>query len=189
MALYLFEEVLVEVILQEEVPALGVEGDVVKVAPGYANNYLIPKGIAVLATPGKLKQLGQKAVGIEKRRDVARSEAQALADRFSGKSVTISAKAGAEGRLYGSVTVKDIAVAIQESFDVEIDRRRIVPADPIKEAGTVPIRIRLQADVEASLNIEVVAELVEGAEEVTEMVAAEESAEAAEENSDDPESE
>ena len=167
-----------EIILQEEVPALGREGDVVEVARGYANNYLIPKGMAVLATQGNLKQLKLKRVGIEKRHAEARTEAQVLADKFTGKSVTITAKAGEEGRLYGSVTVKDIADVIQDDFGIKVDKRRIVPGDPIKEAGEVTIRVRLQADVEASLVVNVVAELPEGAEavEISEAVVEEEAA-------------
>ncbi len=155
-----------EIILQEEVPALGREGDIVDVARGYANNYLIPKGMAVQATRGNRKQLELKGVGIEKRHKEARSEAQALADKLTDKSVTITAKAGEEGRLYGSVTVKDIAEAIQADFGIEVDKRRIVPGDPIKKAGEVTIRVRLQSDVEASLVVNVIAELPEGAEDV-----------------------
>jgi large subunit ribosomal protein L9 len=176
----------VEVILQEEVPALGREGDVVKVAPGYANNYLIPRGVAVMATRGNLKQLEQKRAGIEKRHAAAQAETQALADKFAGRSVTITARAGEEGRLYGSVTTADIAAAIQDNFGVEVDRRRIVPADPIKEAGEVTVKIRLQAEVEATLTVKVVAETTGESAEATEKVV-EEPAETVEEPAESPE--
>ncbi len=167
-----------EIILQEEVPTLGREGDVVDVARGYAHNFLIPKGLAVPATKGNVKQLGLKRVGIEKRYEQSQADAQALADKFTGKSITITARAGEEGRLYGSVTVKDVAAAIQEEFGIEVDKRRIVPSDPIKEAGEVTLRIRLQADVAASLVVNVVAEVAEGMEagEVSETVVEEEAA-------------
>ncbi len=151
-----------EIILQEEVTALGHEGDVVTVARGFASNYLIPKGIAVRATKGNLKQLEQKRSVIAKRFEAAQADAKALAKKLNDKSVTINAKAGEEGRLYGSVTVKDIAAAIQEELGVEIDRRRILTAEPIKAAGEVTVRIRLQANVEVSLGVKVVAEQAEG---------------------------
>ena len=160
-----------QVILQAEVPALGREGDVVKVAGGYANNYLIPKGLAIIATPGNLKQLELRRALIAKREAVIRGEAAEQAAKLEGKSVTISAKAGAEGRLYGSVTTKDIAAAIEADLGVAIDKRRIEPAEPIKQAGDVTIKIKLFSDVEASLEIKIAPEIVEG--EVAEVEVAE----------------
>lgn len=150
-----------EVILQQAIEALGREGEVVKVAPGYANNFLIPKGLAVMATRGNLKQLEQKRAGIEKREGETRTAAAEIAKKFDGKSVTIRAKAGAEGQLYGSVTTKDIAAAMSEDFGVEIDKKQIIPADPIKEAGEVDIRVRLHPDVEGALVVKVVADIAE----------------------------
>lgn len=160
-----------QVILRTEVPSLGREGDIVKVAGGYGNNYLIPKGMAVIATPGNLKQLKQRRAVIAKREAVVRAEAQEQAAKLEGKSVTIPAKAGAEGRLYGSITMKDIAAAIEESLGVAVDKRRIEPSDPIKQAGDVMVRIKLYPEVEASVEIKVVPELVEG--EASEAQAAE----------------
>ena len=151
-----------QVILQAEVPALGREGDVVKVAGGYANNYLIPKGLAVIATPGNLKQLEFRRAVIAKREAVIRGEAQEQAAKLEGKSVTISAKAGAEGRLYGSVTTKDIAAAIEAGLGVTIDKRRIEPAEPIKRAGNVTVKIKLFSEVEASVEVKIAPEFVEG---------------------------
>lgn len=150
-----------QVILRQEVPSLGREGEVVKVAGGYAHNYLIPKGLAVPATTGNLKQLEQKKGSIAKREATVKEEARALAAKFDGKTITINAKAGAEGRLYGSVTAKDIAAAAHEAFGVEIDRRRIEPGEPLKQAGETIIKVKLHPDVEASITVNVVAEMVE----------------------------
>ncbi len=150
-----------EVILQQSIDALGREGDIVRVAPGYANNFLIPKGLAVIANPGNLKQLEQKRAVISKRQAASREEAEAIAKAFDGQGVTIEAKAGREGKLYGSVTTKHIAEAIQESFSVEIDKKRIIPSDPLKEAGEFDLKVRLHPDVEAALKVKVVAEIIE----------------------------
>lgn len=153
-----------ELILQEEVPALGREGDIVDVARGYANNYLIPKGLAIIATPGNLKQLEHKKAGIAKRREAARAQAQKTADKFNEKKVVVNVRAGEGGRLYGSVTSSDISRALEEDFKVEVDRRRILLGEPIKEAGDVDVRIRLEADVEAVLTISVVPDIAEVAD-------------------------
>lgn len=153
-----------EVILQSEVATLGREGDVVNVARGYANNFLIPKKLAVLATSGNLRQLEEKRAGIEKRHATARSDAEGVAKKIDGKSVTIMAKAGEGGRLYGSVTAKDVAAAIQEEFGIEVDRRRISPADPIKEAGEVKVSVKISVGVEASVVVKVVADVQDTSE-------------------------
>jgi large subunit ribosomal protein L9 len=150
-----------EVILRQEVPALGREGEIVKVANGYANNYLFPKGLAVIATKGNLKQLEQKRGSLAKKEEAARAEARELAGKLESQTVTIEAKAGAEDRLYGSVTAKDIAAAVEEKLGLKIDRRRLQLAEPIKQAGEVAIPVKLHPDVEASLKVEVVAQSAE----------------------------
>jgi len=159
-----------QIILQAEVPSLGREGDIVKVAGGYANNYLIPKGLAVLATPGNLKQLEQRRSAISKREAVIRGEAEGQAAKLEGKSVTITAKAGAEGRLYGSITTKDIAAAIEEGLGVAVDRRRIEPSEPIKRAGDVTVKIKLYPEVEAAVLVKVLSDTAEAEVTDPEMV-------------------
>lgn len=170
-----------QVILQSEVPLLGREGDVVKVAGGYANNYLLPKGLAVIATAGNLKQLEQKRAAIAKREAVVRGEAEAQAAVLSGKSITITAKAGAEGRLYGSITTKDIVAAIAADHDLTIDRRRIEPSDPIKSVGEVSIKARLYPGVDASIIVKVISDAPEAELAQTEEIEASEEAASAEE--------
>lgn len=150
-----------QVILQTEVPSLGREGDVIKVAGGYANNYLLPKGLAILATPGNLKQLELRRAVIAKREAVVRGEAEGHAAKLEGKSVTITAKAGTEGRLYGSITTKDIAAAIEDGLGVAVDRRRIEPSDPIKHAGDATVRVKFYPGVEASVTIKVISDTTE----------------------------
>jgi large subunit ribosomal protein L9 len=159
-----------QVILQTEVPLLGREGDIVKVAGGYANNYLLPKGLAVTATPGNLKQLEQKRAAIAKREAIIRGEAEAQAALLEGKTLTMTVKAGAEGRLYGSITTKDIAVAIQEAHGLAIDRRRIEPSNPIKQTGDVALKIRLFPEVDASIIVKVVSDAPEAATADTDAV-------------------
>ena len=152
-----------QVILQAEVPSLGREGDIIEVAGGYANNYLIPKRLAILATSGNLKQLELKRAVINKREAIVRTEAEGHAAKLEGKSVTITAKAGTEGRLYGSITAKDIAAAIEDGLGVAVDRRRIEPSDPIKHAGDVTVKIKFYPGVEASVVIKVVSDTAEAA--------------------------
>jgi len=159
-----------EVILRQEVPSLGREGDIVKVASGYANNYLIPKGLAALATPGNLKQLEQKRAAIARREAVLMGESEEVKAKLDGKSITITAKAGAEGRLYGSVTTKDIAKAIEEQLGLAVDRKRLEPPEPIKQAGDATVTLRLYPEVAASIEVKIVPEQVEA--EVTEEEAA-----------------
>jgi len=149
-----------EVILQSEVPALGREGDVVNVAGGYANNYLIPKGLAVIATSGNLKQLELRRAVISKREAVIRAEALGQVAKLEGKTVVIQAKTGPEGRLYGSITTKDIAAAIEEGLGVVVDKRRIEITEPIKKAGKVTIKVKLFPEVEASVEVSVAPDAV-----------------------------
>lgn len=153
-----------EIILTQAVPSLGKEGDVVRVARGYANNYLVPQGLAVPATPGSLKQLEQKRAVIARREAQARAEAQAFADKLNGKTVEIKAKAGAEGRLFGSVTARDIADAIKSQLRVEVDRRKIDLAEHIKEAGAREVSISVYPEVQATVTVNVVAEAPEAGE-------------------------
>lgn len=165
-----------QVILQQEILALGHEGDVVKVAGGYANNFLIPKGLAVLATPGNLKQLEQKRSGIAKRQAALRAEAAGEAAKIDGKTVTIIAKVGEGGRLYGSITSKDIASAIEAQLGIAVDRKRLDVTEAIKRAGDVTVKVRLYPEVEATVTVTVAGEAAPAGE----MASVEDYAEAAE---------
>ena len=170
-----------KVILLEELPGKGGEGDVVEVARGFANNYLLRRGIAVLATKGNLKQLEQRRNNIAKREEVRISDAQALKAKLESQVLTVKAKVGDEGILFGSVTAQMIADAVKEALDVEIDRRRIDVRKAIKVVGEHAVEVSLYRDIKAALKLNVVDEAApepveEAAEEPAEEAAAEEAA-------------
>ena len=144
-----------KVVLLGEIKGKGGEGDVVDVAQGYAENYLFPKKLAVAATKGNLKQLEERRNNIAKREAVRISDANALKDAVDGKTVTIDAKVGDEGVLFGSVTSGMIADAIKAQLDVEIDRKRVELGKPIKMAGVHPVVISLYRDIRAAVNVAV----------------------------------
>ncbi len=143
-----------KVILKRDVPSLGDPGDVVEVKNGYANNYLIPQGMASRATDGALKALEterqQQAKKIEQQRITARE----LAERLQQMTVRVSAKAGESGKLFGTVTSGDIAEALKGE-GVDIDRRKISIEAPIKELGNYEAGVKLFMDVSAKLKIAV----------------------------------
>jgi large subunit ribosomal protein L9 len=145
----------IKVLLKSNVPSLGSGGEVVRVRPGYARNFLLPRGLAVPATAGNLarvEELKKKAAEeAQRERELATSAAQKLA----GASVTIARAVGDDKKMYGSVTSKDIEEAF-EKLGIELDRKKIQLADPIKELGTFDVPIRLHQDVQATLKVTVV---------------------------------
>lgn len=144
-----------KVILKEDVVSLGKEGDITEVARGYARNYLFPKGLAVEASPPNLKQLEHKRKALEKKAAEKKALAEEEAKKLEGKTVAIIAKAGVGGKLYGSVTSKDIAEALNEQLKVEVDRKLIVQAESIKSLGNIAVSIKLHPEVDVSINVEV----------------------------------
>ncbi|HEY8547704.1 MAG TPA: 50S ribosomal protein L9 [Acidimicrobiales bacterium] len=147
-----------KVILRTDVVDLGKRGDIIDVADGYARNYLVPKGIAFKASEGAQAQ----AQAMRRARDLRdaqdRSAAEEVATTLVSKVVTISARAGSEGKLFGSVTAADIAAAVHEQTGVEIDRRKLELAEPVKTLGTHSVPVKLHADVQFPITVEVVAE-------------------------------
>jgi large subunit ribosomal protein L9 len=146
-----------DLILREDIDKLGNRGDIVKVADGYARNYLLPKRLAVLATEGNKKIVEQERQGHLRREVKAVGEAQDLATLMSGVSVIIAQKAGEMDQLFGSVTSKDIAEALEKQ-DYHIDRRKIHLAEPIRQLGEYKVPVRLHRDVTAELLVKVVKE-------------------------------
>ncbi|MDI7246456.1 MAG: 50S ribosomal protein L9 [Bacillota bacterium] len=144
-----------KVILKQDVKGLGREGDTVKVADGYARNYLIPRGLAIEASDRNLKILQAEKVAIGKKADKELALARKLADELASGGITIRRKSGEGGRLFGSVTGRDVADAIKEVLGVEVDRRKIELGDPIKAVGTYTIPIRLHAQVTAKVVVDV----------------------------------
>ena len=140
-----------KVVLLDEIKGKGGEGDVVEVAQGYAENYLIPKKLAVAATKGNLKQLEERRNNIAKREAVRLADANALKEKLDGQQVTVDAKIGEEGVLFGSVTSQMIADAIKAQLDIEIDRKRIELGKPIKVAGTHEVAVSLYREIRANV--------------------------------------
>jgi large subunit ribosomal protein L9 len=146
-----------KLILTQEVGGLGAPGDVVDVAAGYGRNYLIPRGFAMQWTRGAEKQ-----IGLIKRARAAREvrgleDAQMIAEQLNGLRVRMRRRAGASGRLFGSVGSADIAAAVREAGGPELDRRRIEVRDPIKTVGSHQVRVRLHPEVSAPVDIEITA--------------------------------
>jgi len=147
----------VQVVLKQDVDNLGVSGDLVKVRPGYARNYLLPRGMAVVATRGNIEAFEHERKLARARADKARAEALQKAETIEGLHFEIAKQAGEEGKLYGSVTAQDVADALEEQ-GFKVDRKKIqMPSDAIKQLGTHQLAIKLGPRVAAGFTIEVVA--------------------------------
>lgn len=142
-----------KVILLQELKGKGGEGDVVDVAPGFANNYLLPQKLAILATKGNLKQLEQRKHNIATREAARIEEAQALKAALDDLSVKVEARVGEEGVLFGSITAAMIADALKEAEDIEIDRKRIDLKNPIKTAGKHEVVVSIYRDIKSNLTV------------------------------------
>jgi large subunit ribosomal protein L9 len=146
---------MMEVLLLQDIESLGNTGEVVSVKPGYARNYLIPQGLASLATAAQKRalteRLRQEAVQDKKRK----RQAEDLAARYSDLSCTITAQAGEDDKLFGSVGSRDIAAALTES-DLELDHRQVVLEEPIKQLGVYTVPVKLHPEVEVSVKVWVV---------------------------------
>jgi large subunit ribosomal protein L9 len=146
-----------EVILREYVEHLGRRGEVVKVADGYARNYLLPRKLALLATDGNKKQIERERAKFDAKDAEEKKVAEAIGDRMSGVQIVIARKVGETQALYGSVTSADIADALAaKGFD--IDRRSVQLPDPIKKLGDFDVPVKLQRDVVATVKVKVAAE-------------------------------
>jgi large subunit ribosomal protein L9 len=146
-----------QVILREDIDKLGKLGDLVKVADGYARNFLVPNKKAIEATPKNLRAMEHAKKMVSDRMRTLKKEATAEADRIKGVSIVIKAKVGEEGKLFGSVTTMDIADAMKAQ-GVEIDKRKIMLEEPIKRLGDFTVAIKLHSDIAADVKVSVVAE-------------------------------
>jgi large subunit ribosomal protein L9 len=149
---------MMKVILTEEVPNVGQAGQVVEVAPGYARNYLLPRKLAIEATTGNVRSLEHHRRGIESRQKKLALSAQALGERISRTPITITARAGETGRLYGSVTAADIAEQMQRALGIEVDKRKVEIPEPIKVLGEHEVKVRLHRDVQVTVTVAVAPE-------------------------------
>ena len=145
------------ILLREDIEALGGRGEIVKVKAGYARNYLLPKGLATLATKGNVKQIEQEREALLKRAAEERSTAEAQKEQMGNIELTFERLAGEGGTLFGSVTSMDIAAALQEK-GYEIDRRRIALKDAIKETGEYTVKVKLHREVTLDVPVLVKAE-------------------------------
>jgi large subunit ribosomal protein L9 len=141
-----------QIILQEDVDKLGTRGQIVDVADGYARNYLLPRKLALAATPGNLKQLERMRVTFAKREATEKESAQKLAEVLAGVTLTISRKAGENDQLFGSVTAADVADALAAQ-SITIDKRKIQLNDPIKLIGEYQVAIKIFREVGGSVKL------------------------------------
>ena len=146
----------IKVLLKNDVPSLGTGGEVVKVRPGFARNFLLPRGLAVPATAGNLARVEDLKRQVAAQAKAELEQANAAAAQLTNASVTIARAVGEEGKMYGSVTTKDIEDAFAAA-GVKLDRKKIVLAEPIKVLGSVEVPIKLHASVSATLKVNVVA--------------------------------
>lgn len=144
-----------KVILRNDLSGVGKRGDIVEVADGYGRNYLLPKGHAIVATDGAVSQAKAMRRARDLRDAADRESAQTIASALVARTITIQAKAGSEGKLFGSVTTGDIAQAIHEQANISIDRKKL-HVEPIKTLGTYSVAVKLHSDVEFPVSVEVV---------------------------------
>jgi len=145
-----------KVILLEDVKKLGKKGDLVDVSDGYARNFLFPRNLAKEATEGSLKQLKQVKDAIAKKKQKELEQAKELAKVLSNTTVTLKVKAGEQGKLFGSVTSKDISEALKKQYNIEVDRRKIELQEPIKSLGSYKVDVKLAPEVDAKLSVKIV---------------------------------
>jgi len=148
---------MIEVILREDVKSLGRAGEMVRVKPGYARNFLLPQGLAFEATEGNKKRIAAETRARGVKDQAARTEAEREAAKLGAVTVTLTCKAGEEGKLFGSITAQDIADALMAQGH-QVDRRRIELEHPIKTLGHHTVAVHLHPDVNAEVRVSVVAE-------------------------------
>ena len=145
-----------QIVLLEDVKALGKKGEIVKVSEGYARNFIIPKKLGVEATTKNLNDLKLKKANGEKVAAQHLAEARELAEKLEKASVTLSIKAGDNGKAFGSVSGKEIGKAIQEQLGLDVDKKKLVLPEPLKTFGTHEVPVKLHRDVTAKLSVKVV---------------------------------
>ncbi len=146
-----------DVILREDVKSLGKAGELVRVKPGYARNYLLPRGLAFEATEGNKKRIAAETRARGARDQAERTEAERIAATLGAIALTLTGKAGEEGKLFGSITAQDIADALAAKGH-QVDRRKIELEHPIKTIGHHTVGVRLHSEVRAEVHVSVVAE-------------------------------
>lgn len=146
----------IKVVLQDEVEHLGHSGDVVRVRPGYARNFLIPRGLAAHATLGNLARVEELKSKAREKAAAAKADSVALKGKLESVSVKIARQVGAENKMYGSVTSRDIEEAFENVHGIKFDRRKVKLADAIRTLGLSEVKVQLHPEVEATLRVEVI---------------------------------
>ncbi|BBB90620.1 MAG TPA: 50S ribosomal protein L9 [Methylomusa anaerophila] len=144
-----------KLILQQEVKKLGKKGDIIDVAEGYARNYLLPQKLAIPATNNNINQITQQKASEARKKEQQLDEAKVMAGQMSKVEVTIPVKMGEGGKLFGSVTAKDIADALASQHKIEMDKRKIELKDAIKSLGSYPVTIKLHPEVSTQITVHV----------------------------------
>ena len=144
-----------KVILTQDVKNLGKEGDVKDISDGYARNYLIPRGLVVEATKANIKEKEDQTNRLQKQKEREQTEAQALRDRLNGKSITVTARSGGGDKLFGAVTTKEIADALNKKFKVKLDKKKGDLGEPIKHLGEYPVKIKIYPLIQAEITVRV----------------------------------
>jgi large subunit ribosomal protein L9 len=148
----------VKIVLREDVESLGRKGDLLDVADGYARNFLVPRGLAIQATKGVVAQADAMRRNREAREVRDRRASEEVAAQLGARTIEVKARAGEGGKLFGSVTAADVVDAVLTQTGVELDRRKVELAEPIRELGDAEVTVRLPADVVVAVAVSVVAE-------------------------------
>ena len=147
-----------KVILLQDVKDLGKKGELVNASDGYARNFLFPRKLAVEATAGKLKEIEDKKAAERNRKEKELKEAKELAEKLSKMEINFKTKAGENGKLFGSITGKDVADALKAQHNIEVDKKKVVLHDAIKALGVYQVEIKVYPEVSAKINVKVVEE-------------------------------
>lgn len=147
-----------KVVLLQDVKGQGKKGQVVNVSDGYARNFLIPRGLAVEATEGKLKELAQQKATADRRKQREEDDAKSLAAKIEGQTVNIKAKVGEGGRLFGAVSNKDVAEALEKQLGFSVDKKKVLLKEPIKSLGVFTVSLKFHPAVQADVQVAVLAE-------------------------------
>ena len=146
-----------KVILLQDIKGTGKKDQMIEVSDGYARNFLFPRKLAIEASKQNVHSLKTAERAVEHRKAVEKEEAQALAKRMAEMTVNITVKAGANGRLFGSVTTQEIADALKAQFDIAVDKRKISLPEPIRQCGEAKAEVKLYSEVSAALTLNITA--------------------------------
>ena len=146
-----------KIILKEDVKSIGSMGQIIDVADGFARNYLVPRGLAVEANVKNIKSLEHEKRVIQEKAKKIKNQAQDFAGKISGMTVLIKAKAGEEGKLFGSVTTMDVAEQLKNE-GIDIDKKKISLEEPIKRLGSYSVKVKVHPEISAEVNVQVVEE-------------------------------